>query len=120
MSKKPEWKVEMERKIFNVKEGIKWKKIQATDWCKNHEKEIAVFGPMILLSSMDLLKSVLKNSTVKTEKAFRDRYIYDCELGHYYELNRKPRPSEWRIIDLRINQKQSVGFILEDMGLIKK
>lgn len=100
-------------------EWAKWKAHCAAEWCKNHKEAIIVFGPAIMGGIIEICKISTRRQTVKEEKALKDRYIYDRPAGHYYELRRKPKTSEWLQIEQRKENGESLGWILNDMGLSK-
>lgn len=97
--------------------GEKWDGVKT--WCRIHQGEIIVFGPMIAGGLIEIIKIGTRKHTVSEEKALKDRYIYDRSGGHYYELRRKPKNSEWIEIEERRNQGQNLGVILRDMRLLK-
>lgn len=109
-----------------VKDRVDWAKIKAqvivgtaVDWCKEHKEAIIVFGPVVMGGIVEILKIQTKYHTVNEEKALKDRYIYDRSSGHYYELKRKPKNSDWIKIDQRKQNGESLGWILNDMKLLK-
>lgn len=97
----------------------KWKIHKAVDWCKDHKEAIVVFGPVIMGGIVEIAKISTKRHTVSEEKALKERYIYDRSNGHYYELKRQPKSSEWIQIDQRKQNGETLGCILDDMGLLK-
>lgn len=100
-------------------EQAKWKTHEAIDWCKGHKEAIIVFGPVIMGGIVEMAKISTKRHTVKEEKALKERYIYDRSNGHYYELKRKPKSSEWLQIEQRKQNGETLGWILDDMRLLK-
>lgn len=109
-----------------VKNRVNWARIKAqvimsstADWCKEHKEAIIVFGPAIMGGIVEILKIQTKCHTVNEEKALKDQYIYDRSSGHYYELKRKPKNREWLQIDQRKQNGESLGWILNDMKLLK-
>lgn len=100
-------------------EQAKRKAMDGVEWCKTHKETIIVFGPVVAGSLIELLKINNKRRTVNEEKALKDRYIYDRSSGHYYELKRKPKNSELLQIDQRKQEGESLGWILNDMRLLK-
>lgn len=100
-------------------EWAKWKLHCAVEWCKDHKETIIVFGPVIMGGIIEICKISAKSHTVSEEKALKDRYIYDRSTGHYYELRRKPKTSEWLMIEQRKQNGESLGWILNDMRLLK-
>lgn len=108
------------KKWFEEKsEQAKLKVQAATDWCKRNKEAVIVFGPVILGSLVEIAKISTKHHMVNEEKALKDRYIYDRSSGHYYELRRKPKNSEWIQIEQRKQNGESLGMILNDMRLLK-
>lgn len=100
-------------------EWAKWKLHAAAEWCKNHKEAIIVFGPVIMGGIIEIAKIPPKKYVVNEEKALKERYIYDRSTRHYYELKRKPKSSEWLQIDQRIENGESLGWVLDDMRLLK-
>lgn len=100
-------------------EWAKWKLHAATEWCKTHKEAIIVFGPVVMGGIIEIAKISTKRHTVNEEKVLKDRYIYDRSTGHYYELRRKPKSSEWLQIEQRKQNGETLGWILNDMRLLK-
>lgn len=101
-------------------EWAKWKAHGVTEWCKQHKEVIIVFGPVIMGGIIEIAKISTKRYIVNEEKALKERYIYDRPGGHYYELKRQPKSSEWLQIEQRkLNGEESLGVILKDMKLLK-
>lgn len=100
-------------------EEAKWKIHDVTEWCKENKESIIVFGPAIVSGIIEIAKISTKRRTVNDEKVLKDRYIYDRSSGHYYELKRKPKNSEWIQIDERRRHGEPLSWILNDMGLLK-
>lgn len=109
----------LKERIGDFSDLAKSKVQNATDWCKNHKEVIVVFGPVIISGVLEFIKISAKKSSVKEEKMLKDRYIYDRSQGHYYEIIRKPKSSEWIQIDQRKQNGEALGCILDDMGLLK-
>lgn len=89
------------------------------EWCKTHKELIVVFGPVFMGSLIEIIKISTKRHTVREEKALKERYIYDRSTGHYYEMKRKPKSSEWLQIEQRKQNGETLGWILNDMKLLK-
>lgn len=105
---------------FEVKaELAKWKVQEATEWCKEHKETVTVFGPVIIGGIIEIIKISAKRHTVNEEKALKERYIYDRSFGHYYELKRQPKKSEWLQIEQRRENGETLGLVLDDMRLLK-
>lgn len=114
-----EEKKTFKERFVDVQNEAKWKLHCATEWCENHKEMIAVFGPVMIGSIVEMAKIATKNHTVNEEKALKEKYIYDRSSGHYYELKRQPKSSEWLQIDQRKQNGESLGMILNDMRLLK-
>lgn len=97
----------------------KWKIHLAAEWCKNNKEAVIVFGPVILGGIIEIAKISTKRHNVNEEKALKERYIYDRSTGHYYELRRKPKSSEWLQIEQRKQNGETLGWVLNDMRLLK-
>ncbi len=106
-------------KVKEKSEGAKMKVYGGIEWCKQNKESIAVFGPVVVGGFLEMFKILVKSHTVKEEKTLKDRYVYDHSLGHYYELKRRPKNSEWVQIDQRKKNGESYGQILNDMRLLK-
>lgn len=105
---------------FDEKQGMaKWKLHNAVEWCRDHKEVIVVFGPVLIGSVAEMAKILTKKQTINEEKALKDRYIYDSSTRHYYELKRKPKNSEWLQIDQRVTNGEMLGWVLNDMKLLK-
>lgn len=89
------------------------------NWCYQNKEFIIVFGPIIFGGLMEIIKITTKSTNINEEKRLKERYIYDHSMGHYYELRRKPKKSEWIQIDQRKRNGESLGWILNDMRLLK-
>lgn len=113
-----------EKKMFKEwfnerREWAKLKLVCAAEWCKDHKEAIIVFGPMIMGGIIEIAKISTKRHTVNEEKALKERYVYDRSAGHYFELKRQPKSSEWLQIEQRKMNGETLGTILNDMGILK-
>lgn len=97
----------------------KWRVQAILDWCKDHKEAIIVFGPVLASGIVEIAKISTKRHTVKEEKSLKENYVYDLSNGHYYEMKRQPKSSEWLQIDQRKQNGESLGWILNDMNLLK-
>lgn len=105
---------------FNEKqEWAKLKLVCAAEWCKDHKEAIIVFGPAIMGGIIEIAKISSKRNMVNEEKALKERYVYDRSAGHYFELKRQPKSSEWLQIEQRKMNGETLGAILNDMGILK-
>lgn len=113
-----------EKKTFKewFDEKQKWAKLKlvcAAEWCKDHKEAIIVFGPVIMGGIVEIAKISSRRHTVNEEKALKERYVYDRSGGHYFELKRQPKSSEWLQIEQRKMNGETLGAILSDMRLLK-
>lgn len=92
---------------------------KAKDFWNNHKKEICTLLPVFIGAGIELVKIAAKRSVMREEQHLKDDYIYDRSMGHYYELRRKPNSSEWIQIDQRKQEGETLGCILQDMGMLK-
>lgn len=106
-------------KIADAKISAKWKIDDFKIWCSNHRSEIVVFGPIIISSTVEIAKILTKRHNVNEEKRLKDNYIYDRSAGHYFELKRKLKSSEWLMIEQRKKEGESLGEILQAMKVLK-
>lgn len=109
--------VETRDMTFKEKAQVKWDNFKC--WCSDHKEQIVVFGPVIIGGVVEVIKIAAKRGNVNEEKNLKERYIYDRSQGHYYELKRKPKSSEWIQIDQRKSEGEHLGNILRDMRLLK-
>lgn len=90
-------------------------------WCVEHKTEISVFGPVLISGAVELIKVAAKRKNLNEERYLKERYVYERtqDIGRYYELRRKIRSFEWRQIDERKSEGETLGSILRDMNLLK-
>ena len=106
-------------RLNELSEKAKLKAIRVVEWGKSHKETIVVFGPVIGGAIIEFIKISTRAHTVREERVLKERFIYDDRHRHYYELKRQPRKSEWLQIDQRKDNGESLGLILEEMGLLK-
>lgn len=104
--------------LQELSEGTKRKISNAVDWGMNH-KEIMVFTGVVLGSVVEIIKINTRKHCVSEDRALKERFIYDSHNRHYYETKRKVKNSEWLAIDDRLKQGENLGWILNDMELLK-
>lgn len=114
-----EEKKTLQERLEDAKLEMKWRYQLAREWCSKHKAEIVVFGPVIISGVVEVIKITTKKHNVNEEKRLKDNYIYDRSQGHYYELRRKLKSSEWLLIDQRKREGESLGQILQDMRVLK-
>lgn len=103
-----------------MKERIEMRYEEVKEWCRNNKEVIIAVAPSLIGGAVELIKIAFKKGYVNEEKHLKNNYIYDREKGHYYELCRKPKSSEWLQIDhMREVGDVPLGVILNDMKLLK-
>lgn len=107
-----------EKKSF--KEQVKEAPKKVKDWCVDHRQEILVFGPILIGIGVDIYKTTKRSHIQKEEQRLKENFIYDRTFGHYFEMSRQPKPSEWSTIDIRRKRGEYLGDILRSMDLLKK
>lgn len=106
-------------KVRDAKERAKDKLRSAKDWCSNNREVVIAVAPIALGGVIELIKIAARRGNVNTEKDLKEKYIYDRSQGHYYELKRKLKSSEWITIEERKNNGEPLGIILRDMKVLK-
>lgn len=101
------------------KDKVKWKIQDAKDWCHEHKEVVIALAPCMIGGAVELIKVMARKGNINEEKRLKDNYVYDRSVGHYYELRRKPKNSEWVQIDHRKGLGEPLGDILQDMRLLK-
>lgn len=109
---------------FNVKEFNRKKKIAdlkrkaAEIWTENKEiLMVAIPGAIgVVGKGINMLG---RRSNLRKEKNLKDRYIYDRSMGHYWELKRNLKQSEWSEIERRKHSGEKLGDILNSMKILK-
>lgn len=108
---------EEEKKNLTLKEkaGVLWQ------WCKDHPAEMTALVPVFIGAVVEFIKIGAKKKTLKEEQRLKEEYIYDRSngMGHWQELKRKPKTSEWIEIDARRRAGESLIVILRDLKLVK-
>jgi len=105
--------------VNDLKQRTKEKIELTCDWCKRHKETLVVLIPVVVSGTVELVKVVAKSKNQKEERVLKENFIYDRQHGHYYELKRAPKSSEWRMIDMRKGEGESLGDILADMRILK-
>lgn len=106
-------------KIDALKWRAKEKYEKAKEWVKENQQLVIVLGPVVAGGIVEMIKIGTRRRTVNEERALKERFVYDRSGGHYYELKRQPKQSEWLMIEQRRNNGESLGEILQSMRLLK-
>lgn len=109
----------MDEKKMETKEFVKTKLDNSVEWCKNHKSEILRILPVLINGTIEIIKVLVKKDNLREERRLKDNYIYDRNMGHYYELKHKPTSSEWIQIDQRKDEGEPLRCILQDMNVLK-
>lgn len=112
-------KLDLKEKVHEATEKAKIKVGHVYFWCMDNKEVVAVVGPVLLTSGVELVKVVTRRGTVSEQRRLKENYIYDRKSGHYYELRRKLKNREWLEFDERKNRGESVAQILQDMRVLK-
>ena len=102
-----------------IKKNLKYAYCKTKDWCGKNKEVIIAVAPTVIGGSIELIKIIVKRNCVSEEKKLRDKYIYDRDNGHYYELRRKPKNSEWLKLDHMKEIGIPIGVALNEMELLK-
>lgn len=106
-------------KVNDAKFQAKEKLRKAGEWCNEHREVVIACAPVVIGGVIEVIKISARRSNVNTEKDLKEKYIYDRSQGHYYELKRKLKSSEWITIEERKNNGEPLGVILRDMRVLK-
>lgn len=108
---------EEKKNDLKTKVGVVFNKTK--DFCVDHKEALLVLIPVVVSGTIELIKIAARSNNTKEERHLKEDFVYDRSAGHYYELNSKPSSSDWRTIDLRRNQGETLGEILDSMGYLK-
>lgn len=114
--------------VAAAKDDSKWTKAKcwiknritnASAWCSENKRTIAVVAPVIIGGIATIVKVVGKTVNLNKEQDMKDLHVYDTSLGHYWELKSKLDNSQWTEINRRRDAGESLGKILDDMKVLK-
>ena len=101
-----------------VKTNLKEKFQQALEWVDKHRWLVtATFG--VASAALYLAAKKSGKINIMLEEKLKDTRVYDASLGHYWELKRKLRNSEWCEVERRLANGEKYGEILSSMGVLK-
>ena len=106
-------------KSIAVRAKAKELKGNAYEFCHEHKEALIVLIPVMVSGTIELIKIAARSRNTKEDKYLKENYVYDRSSGHYYELKRQPKSSEWRLIDQRKAEGELLGDILNDMRILK-
>lgn len=103
-------------------EDFKWKAKQkyeaAKTWCTENKEVVIAAIPALITGAFEIIKIASKADAREEEKELKELYIYDRSMGHYWKLRRRLTNSEYREIERRRAEGESMGEILEDMRVL--
>lgn len=109
----------LKERFDEIKTKVKAKGLEIGSWCSAHKESLIVIVPVAMTSGIELIKVIAKSHNQKEERRLKENFIYDRTNGHYFELKRTPKQSEWSRIDIRKMSGEYLGDILSDMRLLK-
>jgi hypothetical protein len=109
----------LKERILEAKLKAKWFCEDAKRWVVKNKEAILILTPVLIPGIIEITKIVARTGNVREEKRLKENYIYDRSQGHYYELRRKLKSSEWIEIEERKADGDSLGVILRDMKVLK-
>ena len=104
----------IEKAVEKVKEIVN----AIIEFAKQYPLEFAAILVTAAGGGMKLINRHDRNKAIKADEKKRLRQIYDRSEGHYWTLNRTPKPEEWGEINYRHKQGEGYYYILKDMELI--
>lgn len=117
--KKEEIKEKAKQFYEDVTRKAGWFYWDAKKWVRDNKEIVIIAAPIALGVCKELMKVTVKNKQLKEEQRLKDRYIYDRSNMHYYELRRDLTTREWLEIEERKRRGESLGWILNDMRVLK-
>lgn len=111
-----------EVKNENKWEDLKWKAKckydAAKDWVVRNKEVVIAAVPALIGGVFEIIKIASKADAREEEKELKELYIYDRSMGHYWKLRRRLTNSEYREIERRKAEGESMGEILESMRVL--
>ena len=92
---------------------------KAKNWWDENKRAIIVGAPIVGGFAIKGLQILGRHHNLRLEQRNKDRRCYDTSLGHYWELKRKLNNSDWVKINNRRKRGESLGEILNDLGVLK-
>ena len=112
--------LERKRKFAEAREWVERKTKEALEWAANNKEFVIVtVVPTAIAIGGKVIKTAKRDSQIRKEQDLKDLYIYDRSMGHYWELKRKLKPSEWQTFERRKANGERVGEILQSMRVLK-
>lgn len=117
-TEKKETKEVISEKWNSFKDWSKKKFNEAKIWCGEHKELVVGVVPVLITGFFEVIKIASKADAREEEKELKELYIYDRSMGHYWKLRRRLTNSEYREIERRRAEGESMGEILEDMRVL--
>jgi hypothetical protein len=92
---------------------------KAKNWWDENKNAVIVGAPIVGGFAIKGLQILGRYHNLRLEQRNKDRRCYDTSLGHYWELKRKLNNSDWVKINNRRRRGESLGEILNDLGVLK-
>lgn len=105
-------KAERKRKLEELKKN-------ALNYWENNKATVITVGTAALYGIGKAAKAIGRVAAAKQEQHNKELYCYDNRLGHYWELRRKLKNSEWSEIDQRKRKGEALSDILRDLKVLK-
>lgn len=100
------------------KDDMKCKYIVAKEWVSKNKEFVIACAPAIIGGLFEVMKIASKKDARDEEKELKELYIYDRSMGHYWKLRRRLTNAEYREIERRRAEGETMGEILEDMRVL--
>lgn len=92
-------------------------------WIGENKELVIVLAPVLVGSTVELVKICAKRSNIKEEERLKENFIYDRSNGHYYEIksvrSSRKRNRQFIEIDRRRSEGEKLFDILDSMNLLK-
>ena len=110
-------------KVVNLKweafkKKAKEKYEEAKVWCGEHKEVFVGVAAAVVSGVFEVVKIAAKADARSEEKELKELYIYDRSMGHYWKLRRKLTNAEYRELERRRAEGESMGEILESMRVL--
>ena len=105
--------------LQKFKSKVHTKAVRAKEWVCANKQGLMFVVPAALGSLSTVIRVVGKRANLHKEQEFKDCYVYDRSLGHYFELRRKLTNKEWSAIDARKANGERLADILNDLKVLE-
>ena len=101
-----------------IKTNLKDKFHEAVEWV-DHHRWLVTAALSVASTALYFAGKKHGKANIKLEEKLKDLRVYDPSMGHYWELKRKLRNSEWCEIERRLANGEKYGEILSSLGVLK-